>query len=270
MLVTGLFLATGVLYTVACALYLAFMARGSENIGRWAGRSLIGAAVFHVAFLGADWAIAGNPPIGDIHRTLSLASLLSIVAYLAAGTRLRIAVLGGFITPVALLFLFGSALGRSVNHVPYEVRSVLLPVHISVNVLGVVAFTLAFAAALAYLIQEGLLRRKKLGGLFQRLPALDVLDSLGFRLVTIGFPLLTLGIITGALWAVRLDPTAPVFTTTQGFAILAWLVFAGVLLLRVAAGWRGRRAAIGTMVGYAFATAVLVGYMVNSTGAAAG
>ncbi|MBW2461324.1 MAG: cytochrome c biogenesis protein CcsA [Deltaproteobacteria bacterium] len=270
MLVTGLFVATGVLYTVSCALYLTFMARGSEPIGRWAGRFLIGAAGFHLAFLGADWAVAGNLPIGDIHRTLSLASLLSVVVYLIAGTRLRIMVLGGFITPVTLLFLLGAALGRSVDHVPYEVRSVLLPVHISVNVLGVVAFTLAFAAAAAYLVQEGLLRRKKLGGLFQRLPALDVLDSLGFRLVTIGFPLLTIGIVTGALWAVRIDPSSPAFTATQALAILAWIVFAGVLLLRVAAGWRGRRAAIGTMVGYAFATAVLVGYMVNSGGAAAG
>lgn len=270
MLVTGLFVATGALYAVACALYLAFMARGSERAGHWAQWFLVGAAVFHLVFLGADWAVAGNPPIGDIHRTLSLASLLSVVVYLIAGMRLRITVLGGFIAPVTLLFLFGAGLGRSVDHVPSEVRSFLLPLHIAVNVLGVAAFNFAFAAAFAYLIQEGLLRRKKLGGLFQRLPALDVLDALSFRLVTIGFSLLTIGIITGALWAVRIDANVPIFTTTQVLALLAWLVFAGVLLLRVAAGWRGRRAAIGTMVGYALATAVLVGYTVNSAGAAAG
>jgi ABC-type uncharacterized transport system permease subunit len=269
MLLKSLFVATVAFYTVACALYLIFLARGSERLGRAAGVTLVGAAVLHIGFLGADWAMEGNLPIGDIHRTLSLASLLIVLAYLIASTRYRITVLGGFITPVTLLFLFGASLGRSVEHVPQEVRSILLPVHISVNVLGVVAFTLAFATALAYLIQEALLRKKKLGGLFQRLPPLNVLDTLGLKLITIGFPLLTVGIITGGLWAVRVHPDSPAITTTQGFALAAWVVFAGVLLLRVAAGWRGRRAAIGTMVGYAFATAVLVGYIFNS-GASAG
>jgi ABC-type uncharacterized transport system permease subunit len=270
MLVTGLFVATVAFYTVACALYLVYLAKGAERIGRFGQYALIGAAILHIGFLGADWAVAGNPPIGDIHRTLSLASLLIVLAYLIASTRYKLAVLGGFITPVTLLFLFGASLGRSVEEVPQEVRSFLLPVHISVNVLGVVAFTLAFATALAYLIQEALLRRKKLGGLFQRLPALDVLDSLSFRLITIGFPLLTIGIVTGGIWAVRVHPDAPAITAAQSFALVAWVVFAAVLGLRVAAGWRGRRAAIGTMVGYAFATAVLVGYMFNAGGAPPG
>ena len=128
------------------------------------------------------------------------------------------------------------------------------------------AFALAFAAAVGYVLQERMLRRKKLGGIFQRLPALDVLDSLSLRLVLAGFPLLTLGIVTGTMWAVRMDPSAPTFSAPQGFGLLAWLVFAAVLLLRVAAGWRGRRAAIGTMVGFFFAVAVLVGYVVRAGG----
>jgi ABC-type uncharacterized transport system permease subunit len=147
------------------------------------------------------------------------------------------------------------------------VRSFLLPLHIAFNVLGIVAFALAFAAAVGYVIQERMLRRKKLGGVAQRLPALDVLDSLGLRLVLIGFPLLTLGIVTGTIWAVRID--TPFITTAQGFALLAWLVFATVLVLRVAVGWRGRRAAIGTIMGFFCAMAVLVGYVVRSGGGGA-
>ncbi len=265
-MVTALFVATGVLYAVSCSLYLAFLLRGHEGAGHWANRVLGASVVSHLAFLGADYAVHGNVPYGDIHQTLSIASLLIVLAYLAAMLKYRITVLGGFITPVTLLFFMGAGLGRSVAHVPHDVRSALLPLHIGVNVLGIVAFALAFAAALAYVIQERLLRRKQLGGVFQRLPALDVLDSLGFRLVTIGFPLLTVGIITGTLWAVRIDRDAPSVTATEGFALLAWLVFAGVLLLRVAAGWRGRRAAIGTMIGFACAAAVLVGYVIQAGG----
>lgn len=267
-MVTALFVTTGALYTLSLGLYLGHLIRGTDGLASWATRVLVSATAAHVAFLGADYAVHGNVPIGDIHQTLSLASLLIVVAYLLASLRYRIAVLGAFITPVTLLFMLGAGLGRSVEHVPPDVRSALLPVHIGVNVLGIVAFTLAAASALAYVIQERLLRRKKLSGIFQRLPSLDVLDSLGFRLVTIGFPLLTIGIVTGAIWAARLDPERFEITGTQSFAVIAWVVFAGVLLLRVAAGWRGRRAAVGTMVGFACAAAVLVGYYVNSTGGA--
>ncbi len=267
-MVTALFVTTGALYTLSLGLYLGYLVRGVEGLGRWATRVLVSAALAHLAFLVVDYQVHGNVPIGDIHQTLSLASLLIVVAYLLASMRYRIAVLGSFITPVTLLFLLGAGLGKSVEHVPADVRSVLLPIHIGVNILGIVAFTLAFAAALAYVIQEALLRRKKLGGLFQRLPSLDVLDSLGFRLVTIGFPLLTIGIVTGAIWAVRIDPGTFGITAAQSFALVAWVVFAGVLLLRVAAGWRGRRAAVGTMVGFVCAAAVLVGYYVSATGGA--
>ncbi|MEM9193323.1 MAG: cytochrome c biogenesis protein CcsA, partial [Myxococcota bacterium] len=245
-MITGLFVLTAIAYAISCALFLLYLSRGSESLETWAPRSLLIAAVCNIVFIVADYLVSGNIPFGGIHKTLSLVSLLIVVSYLGALFRYRIIVLGGFITPVTLLFFLGAGLGSSVENVPPEVRSTLLPFHILINILGIVAFALAFAAAVAYLVQERLLRLKKIGGMFQRLPPLDQLDSLSFRLVTIGFPLLTVGIVTGTIWAVRLDPDAPPFTASQSFALVAWVVFAGVLLLRVAAGWRGRRAAIGT------------------------
>jgi ABC-type uncharacterized transport system permease subunit len=148
--------------------------------------------------------------------------------------------------------------------VPEGVKSAILPLHISVNVLGIVAFALAFAAAVGYVIQEQLLRRKQVMGLFQRLPPLDELDALGLKLVTIGFPLFTLGVVSGTLWAAELGGMS--LRTGQGFALLAWVFFGSVLLARAAAGWRGRRAAIGTMLGFLCAVAALGGYLLRDVG----
>lgn len=268
MLVHILFAATAVLYGASCVLFLLFLVRGHDPLGTWGQRALAGGVAIHLAFIASDYAINGRIPVGDIHQTLALLALLISVAYLLASFRYRVIVLGGFITPVTLLFFVGAQLGRSVGQVPEHIRGALLPVHIGLNVLGIVAFALAFAAAVAYVIQERLLRQKKLGGMFQRLPPLHELDSLGFRLVTIGFPLLTLGVVTGTIWAVRLDQGTSSIGAAQGFGLLAWLVFAGVLLLRVAAGWRGRRAAIGTIMGFLCAMAVLVGYVVRASGGA--
>jgi ABC-type uncharacterized transport system permease subunit len=259
MWITGLFVATALLYAAATGVFLAFLSRGKQALGSWAMRTLATASILHLAYIITDWQLSGNDPFEDIHGTLAVLSLLVIAGFLTAALKYRITVLGAFITPLTLLFLLGAGLSRGVGQVPPGVRSFLLPLHIGLNVLGIVAFALAFAAAVGYVIQERLLRRKKIGGLFQRLPALDVLDHLGLRLVMIGFPLLTMGIVTGTIWAVRLD--TPSITAAQGLALLTWLVFASILLLRVAVGLRGRRAAIGTIMGFVCALAVLAGYM---------
>jgi ABC-type uncharacterized transport system permease subunit len=60
---------------------------------------------------------------------------------------------------------------------------------------------------------------------------------------------------------VRLDPDAPALSTSQLVGLLAWLTFAAVLGLRVGAGWRGRRAAYGTMAGFLCTCLLLLGYV---------
>jgi ABC-type uncharacterized transport system permease subunit len=276
-MVTALFVTTAVLYAVSSALYVLFLARGAEPTARWAARVLALAVVCHVVFVGGTLFHGGQlaPPVhqtllestADIHQALAVMSLLTVLVFLVTvRTRARLRVLGAFITPVTLLLFMGAAFRRGVGTVPEGVRSAILPVHVAVNVLGLVAFALAFAAALAYLIQERQVRRKQLGGLFQRLPALDVLDSLGLRAVLVGFPLLTVGVVTGTVWAVRRSPDAFVLSAAQGFGLLAWILFATVLLLRVAAGWRGRKAAIGTMLGFLCTMLVLLGYVLRSNG----
>ncbi len=263
---TSLFVITAALYAVAGALSLVFLARGDERLSRGGTLALVVAALSHGGYVALDAARLGSVPLTSIHDALAIASLLVIVVYLVIlRGRPRLAVLGAFVTPVTLLLFLGAGLRRGVGAVPDDVRSMLLPLHVAVNVLGIVAFALAFGVAVAYMVQERQLRKKQLGGIFQRLPPLDVLDGLGFRLVAIGFPLFTLGVVSGTLWAVRLDP-API-GAAQTFGVLAWLMFAAVLLLRVAAGWRGRRAALGTMAGFACACAVLVSYWLRGTGA---
>lgn len=264
--VTLAFLVTAAAYTVASGLYLAHLARGHAGAVTWAPRALGVAIASHAVFLACDFALTGRMPTGDIRQALALLSLVIALAYLATMRRHRMTVLGAFLTPVALLLFLGAGLGASVPVVPEHVRSALLPLHVAVNVFGIAAFALAFAAALGYLVQERLLRQKRVIGVFQRLPALDVLDAFGLKLITLGFPLFTVGLVTGSLWAAQRASGAVSVTTGQGFAMLAWLCFGAVLLARVAAGWRGRRAAIGTLLGFACAMAAIVGYLLRGGG----
>lgn len=266
-LLAALFVATAFAYGVACTLYLVSLVRGTEGTGRFARIALMVSVVLHLVYLVADHQSAG-PPMGRMHQTLTMLSLGIVSAFLVAGLKKQsITVLGAFITPVALFFFLGAGLGRSVEHVSDDTRSTLLPFHIGVNVVGIVAFALAFGAAVAYVIQERMLRTKRLTGVFERLPPLDVLDGFSLRAVSVGFPLLTIGVVTGAFWATRVDQGV-YLTSPQAFGLAAWVLFAGVLVLRIAAGWRGRRAAIGTIVGFLCAAAVLVGYSIRDLGGA--
>ena len=258
--VTLVFAATALLYAGACGWFFVHLSRGNAPAAAWASRALGAAIAAHVGYLGCDYLLLGNTPMGDIYDSLAVLSLLIALAFLITMRRHRLTVLGAFITPVTLLLLLASGLRGSVPPVPEGVRSALLPLHVAVNLLGIAAFALAAAAALGYVIQEQLLRRKHVIGVFQRLPALDVLDSIGLKSVTVGFPLFTIGLVTGTFWVAR---GGLGLSAGQGFGLIAWLFFGSVLLARVAAGWRGRRAAIGTMIGFLFALAAIGGYLLR-------
>jgi ABC-type uncharacterized transport system permease subunit len=261
--VVGVTFALGaILYAVACAAFFVHLARGAKTSARWATRILAAAMGAHAAYLISDYAISGRHPLEGIQETLAVLSLIIALAYLATMRRHGMTAIGAFITPVTLLMLLGAGLRSSLPPVPEHVRSALLPVHVAMNVLGLAAFTLAFAAAVGYVIQERLLRTKHVIGVFQRLPALEELDALGGRFVTIGFPMFTLGLVLGIVWAAKQSA----LSAGQGFGMLAWLFFGIVLLTRAIAGWNGRRAAIGTMLGFLCAMAALGGYLVRGLG----
>jgi ABC-type uncharacterized transport system permease subunit len=199
---------------------------------------------------------------------MSVVSMLAAGVYVAARKRYRIQVVGAFVTPLALTFLLASrfvAVGPS--DAPH-LRSAILPFHVAANLLGVALFTLAFAAAVGYLLQERRLKQKRLDGVMQRLPALDALDNAEHRFLVAGFPLMTIGIITGSLWAREVEAGGAAEIARAAFGYLSWGLFGGVLLLRAAAGWRGRRAAYGTIAGFGFAVLVLLLYLARDATAA--
>jgi ABC-type uncharacterized transport system permease subunit len=259
--VTFLFITTVALYVAAWVLDLSSLFRGRKASGRRA-RFLLGvAAASHLAFIVSDYVVGGNTPISDLNGTLSTLSLGVVVAYLLVQRRYTVPALGAFVTPITLVFLLGAALIRGVAEVPHPVASALLQVHIAFNILGLVAFTVAFAASIAYVVQEHLLRNKRIGGAFRQLPSLGVLDAISAHATNAGFPLLTAGVVTGALFVSRAG--APFLSGAQAMGLLTWLVFASVVVLRLVGGWSGRRAAFGTIMGFACGVSVLAAYAVQ-------
>jgi ABC-type uncharacterized transport system permease subunit len=268
-LVDGLFAATACAYLAACVLFVAFLVNERfESAGRIAPHLVALGAVLHGAHIVVSSLVWHVCPVQGVHFAMSVVSVLACAVYVVMRRRYRIDVVGAFVAPLALTFLLAS-MAVSATEPEQRYRSTILPVHVTVNLLGYALFSLAFAAAVTYLLQEKRLKEKRLVGLFKRLPSLDALDRAEHRFLLAGFPLLTVGILTGTYWAHEVESGSATDIARAVLGYATWVLFAAVLSLRAAAGWRGRRAAYGTIAGFAFAVLVLIVYWIKSVGAPA-
>ncbi len=267
-LVAVLLVVTVSVYAAACGLFVAFLGNDKyARAGALAPRLLLVATLLHAVHITASSFVFHVCPVEGIHFALSIASMLACAIYLALRHRYRIDVVGAFVAPLALTFLLAST-QVAMTTPDTRFRSALLPIHVAVNLVGYALFMCAFAAAVTYLLQERRLKEKRLSGIFKRLPPLDALDRAEHRFLIAGFPLLTAGILTGVYWAKEVEAGGIAAIARAVFGYATWVLFAGVLLLRAGAGWRGRRAAYGTIAGFSFAVLVLIVYLLRGAVAA--
>ncbi len=254
-------------YSAAATLFFLELARRDSVQGRaaWGPRLLGVGALLHATHVVVASLLTRVCPVESLHFALSLSALVAVVAYLALHRRARLYAMGAFVAPLALTFLVGAQfVGRDASEaVPFS--RALLALHIAANVLGVGLFLLAGAAGGFYLIQDRRLRKKLLNAT-SRLPPLDALDRASHRLLLVGFPLLTFGVVTGALFTERLGQfgTAELLRSLLGYA--TWILLAAVLVLRRLGGFGGRRAAYGTLAGVLCVLLVLLIYAVHPMG----
>lgn len=232
--------------------------------GAFGPRLLMLGAAIHALHVVAASLLSRVCPVESLHFGLSLTALGAVIAYLVLRTRLRVHAVGAIVAPLALTFLIGAqfvASPRSAAELPRG----LLAFHIAANLIGLGAFLVAGGSSALYVLLERRLRQKKLGRSLtsSRLPPLEALDRAAHRLLLAGFPLLTFGVVTGAVFTQRVGEGGNValFRSVLGYA--SWGLLATVLLLRQVIGLRGRRAAWGTLLGVATVLAVLLVYAVR-------
>jgi ABC-type uncharacterized transport system permease subunit len=228
---------------------------------RFAPHALGLGAIGHLAYITIASFIAHVCPVHSVHFILSVTSLLATAGYLAARIRFRIDAVGLLVAPLGLAFLMGTYFLARPGPEP-KLSPAFIGLHVMVNLLGTASFVLAGAAAALYLVQEKRLKKKRLAKI-GNLPPLDTLDRAVHRFLMAGFPLLTIGVISGTFWARQLEFGTPDEVMRIVFGYATWLLVAGVLLLRAAAGWRGRRAAYGTIAGLSCALAVVLIYLIR-------
>jgi cytochrome c-type biogenesis protein CcsB len=230
---------------------------------RWAfGVACVG-FVSHTGYLSVEASRTGILLFSEVYGATAFFSWTVILVYMIAEIVTRIRALGSFLVPIALLVLvLGLALPHDAALLP-PLTSFWLIAHVVLAFLGNAAFALTFCGGLMYLIQDRSLKAKQPGGFSTHLPSLEMLDRLNFWALAFGVPLLTQGIITGAIWARYARGSFWIWERTTWPLIVIWGVYLGLFVARWYLGWRGRRAALAVVMGFC---AISVGYLMHTLG----
>ncbi len=216
----------------------------SLAVGITAFGFVLHSAVLHTLFFGTE-----HTPLGSLYEVMIFFSWGLVLAFLVAEYIYRIPSLGSFVLPLGVLSLIFAATVRDDLQVLEPVFSNIW-FHVVMTVLGTVAFALAFVVGIMYLIQENLLKSKKFIPMYHKLPPLDFLDDLNRKSILFGFPLLTLGILAGAIWANFSSGSYWNWEPKQVLTVVTWFFYLVVLLGRFMVGWRAKRAAYLTIIGF--------------------
>lgn len=199
---------------------------------------------FLTAWLVFRTVAVGHGPFANMYEFSVSFSWGVLGAYLVFERRYHLRTLGLIALPVTLLMLLYATTIPSTSEplVPALQNNLLLTIHVAVAIVAYGSFSIAFGAALLYLIQPETGRRG--------LPRPEILDEISYRAVVVGFPFLTLVIVLGALWAEVAWGTYWNWDPKETASLVTWLIYGAYLHARVVRGWRGRRSALLLMLGF--------------------
>jgi cytochrome c-type biogenesis protein CcsB len=238
--------------------YLLMMVMGKDRLGTVAFFLASGGLVAHSFAIVLRWFESyqlgiGHAPLSNLYESLIFFAWSIVLLYLIMEWRTKNRTPGAFVMPLAFLAMayasFSPGISSRIQPLIPALKSNWLISHVITCFFGYAAFGLSFGLSLMYLLKR---RGRETGGsLFLRLiPRSGILDDLNYQMVVIGFLMLTLGIITGSVWAHSAWGSYWSWDPKETWSLITWLVYASVIHSRMVRGWKGKRIAILSIVGF--------------------
>jgi cytochrome c-type biogenesis protein CcsB len=249
----ALFWTAVVLYGVSAFAYILGFIAGSGKL--FVAGLIAAAAGFlpHTGSIAWRWVLAGVSPFISISESLTLGVWVSVLLFLVVQLATsKVRALGVLVMPVSFILIgWAGSLWEfaSTAQLAPALQSAWLWVHIVGASTGFSAVLIAAGLGLLYLV-----KRDRQGGIYDRLPAQDVLDNLSYRFVAGGFTLYGVMIVSGAFWANQAKGSFWNWDPVEVWSLISWLIYGIYLHLRITMGWRGQRlaiyalAAVGVMI----------------------
>ncbi len=199
------------------------------------------------------WHYSGHPPFTNMFEYMTVMSWMAVATFIFVLLRFKKPIIGSFIAPVTfILMVSASMLPKQINQqLMPALQDIWLYIHVSLAAIGEGAFAVAFGVSVLYLVRQVVDGRTRGAGLADRLPQLSTLDEINYRAISIGFPLFTIGaLFAGAIWADRAWGTFWSWDPKEVGSLVIWIFYVLFLHARYQHGWKGRKAAIMSIIGF--------------------
>ncbi len=240
-------------YFLAFWLMVTYAATHREVLGRiGVGVTWFG-FISHGAGIGLRWYESyqlpggvGHAPFANFYESVVFFGWAIVLAFLLLDLRLRRRVLGVFVLPLVLVCMGWAQLsGRdAIEPLMPALRSRWLTYHVISCFLAYGAFAMSFCVSVMYLLKQpahGDSRfARRWQGFLNLFPGRDILDDINYRAVAIGFPIWTVGIVTGAAWANYAWGRYWSWDPKETWSLIVWFIYAAFLHARLTRGWTGR------------------------------
>ena len=246
------------IYLICFLSYLIFATSRNKIVGTLSTSLLIIGLIIHSVGLVFRWLEThqtgfGYVPLSNMYESLIFFSWTIVLIYLILEFKYRQKIIGVFITPFAFLAIALTSIVPSINAkitpLMPALQSNWLTIHVTTCFFGYAAFAVSFGVSILYLIRDRKSSQNESSSKW--LPSTAVLDEINYKSIVIGFPMLTLGIVTGAAWANYAWGSYWSWDPKETWSLIAWFVYAAFLHARFTRDWRGRKAAILSIVGFA-------------------
>ncbi|MDD2733659.1 MAG: c-type cytochrome biogenesis protein CcsB [Desulfuromonadaceae bacterium] len=257
---SSLFNITTFAYLLSMLGFFAFAVSRIKALGTAASALAYGGLLSQTVAIGLRWKESydlgiGHAPLSNLYESVVFFSWTIVLIYGLLDLKYRYKVIGAFVMPFALLGMAWGQLSLDSGIQPLvpALQSNWLTYHVITCFLGYAAFAVACGISIMYLIRE---KHEKSTpdneqSIVATFPTGRVLDDLNYKSIMIGFPLLTLGIVTGAAWANYAWGTYWSWDPKETWSLIVWFVYAAFLHARITRGWAGRRAAWLSIIGFA-------------------
>lgn len=248
-------------YAVSMLFFIIYPAAKSKTVASIAGWLMILGLLPHTVALILRWQLAGHSPYSNMYEYMSTMAWMAVVLFAIFNFKFKKPIIGVFVMPICFMLMVSASL------MPKEISQQLMPalqsywfeIHVSLAVLAEGAFAVGFGVSLMYLFRSRLSSTSKMA---EMLPSLEVLDSINYKAISIGYPLFTIGaLFAGAIWANEAWGTFWSWDPKETGALIVWLFYTAYLHARYVKSWSGSKAAWMSIIGFLLALASFFGNM---------
>jgi cytochrome c-type biogenesis protein CcsB len=247
------------IYFISSLGYLIFATSQHKRVGTLSNFLLTAGLIVHSVGLVFRWVEThqtgyGYIPLSNMYESLIFFSWTIVLVYLILEFKYQQKIIGVFVTPFAFLAIALTSIipgiDAKISPLVPALQSNWLTIHVTTCFLGYASFAVSFGISILYIIRDKKEDQKE--GVLKWLPATPVLDEINYKSIVIGFPMLTLGIITGAAWANYAWGSYWSWDPKETWSLITWFIYAAFLHARFTRDWKGKRTAILSIVGFIF------------------